>query len=363
VDGYRVRPGKSFGSLGALAAVCLALALLVGCAGPRAAPASSSPGAQAEAGAPVEAPARVQLKTAYTTASATSAPIWLAVESGAFTEQGIDVELTFIGAGQAILGSLSSQETPLVIAGANQAIDANLQGGQYVILGGAMSYVTTSVWVVPAIQRPGDLIGKTVGVSNFGAISHVALKIALNYWGLEEGRDVTVVRSGGTPETLAAMLSGAIHGGSFGLPQSVRARELGFRELLDVATLRYDLPTASVISTRAYVAQNPDLVERYLKALIRGVQVYKTDQNLAVDAIMRYGRIDERSSAEETWAYFRDLFSEDLILPPRGIENNLKLIAEDNPEALGARVEQFLDSSFVERIKASGYVERVKAGR
>src|SRR5262249_30539976 len=360
---YRMRPGKSFGSLGAPAAVCLALALLVACAGPRAAPASSSPGVPAEAAAPVEAPARVQMKTAYTTASATSAPLWLAVESGAFTEQGIDVDLSFIGAGQAILGSLSSQETPLVIAGANQAIDANLQGGQYVILGGAMSYVTTGVWVVPAIQRPEDLIGKTVGVSNFGAISHVALRIALNYWGLEEGRDVTVVRSGGTPETLAAMLSGAIHGGSFGLPQSVRARELGFRELLDVATLRYDLPTASVISTRAYVAKNPDLVERYLKALIRGVQVYKTDPNLAVDAIMRYGRIDERPSAEESWAYFRDLFSEDLILPPRAIENNLKLIAEENPEALGARVEQFLDSSYVDRIKASGYVDRVKAGR
>ena len=361
-----MRPGTSLGSLGALAAVCLGLALHVGCAAPRAAPASSAAGAPAAgigAAPEVEAPARVQMKTAYTTASATSAPIWLAVEGGAFAEQGIDVDLNFIGAGPAILGALSSQETPLVIAGANQAIDANLQGGQYVILGGAMSFVTTGVWTVPAIQRPEDLNGKTLGVSNFGAISHVALKIALNHWGLEEGRDVTVIRSGGTPETLAAMLSGAIHGGSFGLPQSVRARELGFRELIDVATLRYELPTASVISTRAYVAQNPDVVERYLKALIRGVQVYKTEQNLAVDAIMRYGRVDERALAEETWAYFRDLFAEDLVLSPRGIENNLKLIAEENPEALGARADQFLDSSFVERIKASGYVERVKAGR
>ncbi len=330
-----------------------------GAAGPAAAASAAGGPAPAQAALPP----RIQLKTAYTTASATTAPVWLAIDSGAFAEQGIEAELTFIGAGAAILGALSSQETPLVMAGANQAIDANLQGGQYVVLGAAMNYVTTSVWSVPTVQRPEDMRGKTFGVSNFGAISHVALRIALDHWGLEEGRDVTVIRSGGTPETLAAMLSGAIHGGSFGLPQSVRARELGFRELLDVATLRFELPTASILSTRPYVAANPDIVERYLKALIRGIHVYRTNQDLAVDAIMRYGRIDERPIAEETYAYFADKFSDDLVIAPRGIENNLRLMAEERPEALTARVDQFLDTTIAERIKASGWPEQVRRGQ
>jgi hypothetical protein len=38
-------------------------------------------------------------------------------------------------------------------------------------------------------------------------------------------------------------------------------------------------------------------------------------------------------------------------------------VADQHPEALSARPEQFLDSSFVERIKASGYVEQVKQGQ
>lgn len=194
--------------LGIWSTVVLGAALIVGCATPRTAPTGREAAAPAAPAAPAPPP-RISLKTAYTTASATVAPMWVAVEGGAFAEQGIDTELSFIGAGQAILGALSSQEAPIVIAGANQAIDANLQGGDYVLLGAAMSYVTTGIWVHPSIQRPEDLRGKSVGVSNYGAISHVALKIALDYWGLEEGRDVTVVRSGGTPETLAAMQSGA----------------------------------------------------------------------------------------------------------------------------------------------------------
>lgn len=353
--------------LGIWSTVALGAALIVGCATPRTAPSgregaapASAPAAAPAAPAAPAPPPRISLKTAYTTASATVAPMWVAVEGGAFAEQGIDAELSFIGAGQAILGALSSQEAPIVIAGANQAIDANLQGGDYVLLGAAMSYVTTGIWVHPTIQRPEDLRGKSVGVSNYGAISHVALKIALDYWGLEEGRDVTVVRSGGTPETLAAMQSGAIHGGSFGLPQSIRAREMGFRELLDVASLRYEMGTSSVVSTRAYTSQNPDVVERFLKALMRGVQIYKTNKDLAIDTIMRYGRIDDRAGAEETWEYFRDKFNDDLLMSPRAVENNLKLIAEEKPAAANARIEQFLDSSFVERIKASGYLDQLR---
>ncbi|HEY7066163.1 MAG TPA: ABC transporter substrate-binding protein [Chloroflexota bacterium] len=289
-------------------------------------------------------------------------PIWLALDSGGFTAEGLDADLAFIGAGQAILGALTSEETPVVMAGANQVIEANLQGGQYVILGSAVPYLTTSIFVVPEIQTPEELRGKAVGVSNYGAISHVALKVALEHWGLEEGREVTVVRSGGTPETFAAMQSGAIAGGAFGAPQSFLAKDLGFRELIDVATLRYEMGTASVISTRGYVAAHPDLVERHLKALMRGVQAFKTQKDLAVDAIMRYGRIDDRAGAEKTWEYFRDKFGDDLIMSPLAVENNLRLMAEEKPEAASAKVEQFLDGSFTARIKASGFVEQIKGG-
>jgi NitT/TauT family transport system substrate-binding protein len=349
-----------------VAALLAGLALLAACGAPSppaaAAPPPAVGAAAASAPGPAPAPERVAFKTAYTSASATMSPIWLALEGGGFAAEGLDAELTFIGAGQAILGALSSAETPIVMAGANQVIEANLQGGEYVILGSAMPYLTTSVFVVPEIQRPEDLRGEAVGVSNYGAISHVALKVALEHWGLEEGREVTVVRSGGTPETFAAMQGGAIAGGAFGAPQSFLALDMGFRELIDVATLRYEMGTASVISTRSYVAANSDRVERYLKGLIRGIQAYKTQKELAVDAIVRYGRTDDRVGAEKTWEYFRDKLGEDLVMSPRAVENNLRLMAEDKPEALSARVDQFLDSSFTERIRASGFVEQVKHG-
>lgn len=364
------------GRWGGLAALCLSLLWATACGGQRAAapavpaaptaaqgsapaaPTGGAPAAKPEA-AP---PARVAMKTAYTTAGASMAALWLADETGAFKDQGIDAEVAFIGAGQAILGALSSQEAPIVVAGANQVIEANLQGGEYVLLGSSFPYLTNSIYVSPDIQTPEQLRGKSIGVSNFGAISHVALKIALEYWGFTEGRDVQVVRSGGTPETLAAMQTGAIAGGSFSPPQTFRARDMGFRELIDVAALKVEMGSAAIVSTRAYVAAHPDVVERYLKALIRGAYAFKTQKEPAVQSIMVHTQLDDRPTAEDTWEYYRAQMSDDMAMSPRGVENNLRFIAEDKPEARNARVDQFLDSSFTDKIKASGYVDQVKRG-
>ena len=78
------------------------------------------------------------------------------------------------------------------------------------------------------------------------------------------------------------MESGATVGGAFSPPQTFQARDLGYRELIDLAATRYEFASASVATTRRFVADDPDTVERYIKALIRGAHVFKTNRELAI---------------------------------------------------------------------------------
>jgi hypothetical protein len=78
---------------------------------------------------------------------------------------------------------------------------------------------------------------------------------------------------------------------------------------------------------------------------------------------MRNTRTDNRPLAEETWEFYRDKMTEDLTMSTRAIENNLRMVAEQRPDALSARPEQFLDNSFAERIRASGYLEQLRRGQ
>jgi NitT/TauT family transport system substrate-binding protein len=353
----------------------VALALSAACASggvaPPSAPKASAPAAAAPAVAPPAAqpavqpspaPQPVALKTAYTTTAASMAPLWVAKDAGILAELGLDAELSLIGSGQAMLGALLSGEVPISMAGGNQIAEANLQGGEYLIVASCMPFIPNAVYVHPSIQRPEDLRGKVLGTSNFGSVTHVALRAAFEHWGFEEGRDVTVIRTGGVPEVLAAMQSGATMGGAFSPPQTFQVRDLGYRELLDLATTRYEFASSAASTTRRYLTDRPDVVERYVKALIRGAHTFKTDRDLAVNAIMQYGRIDDRAVAEETWAWYRDKLSDDLVMSPKALENHLRTAAEQNPAALSARPEQFVDNGIVERLKASGYVEQVRQG-
>jgi ABC-type nitrate/sulfonate/bicarbonate transport system substrate-binding protein len=324
------------------------------------APVGARESAQAVEGQPLAR--RVPLKTAYTTTAGTMAPLWAAKEAGIFDELGFDAELALITSGQAMLGALLSREVPLAMVGANQIVEANLQGGEYLIVGSAMPYLPNSVYVHASIRQPDDLRGKVLGTSNYGSITHVALRAAFEYWGLVEGRDVTVTRTGGVPEILAAMETGATVGGAFSPPQTFQARDMGYRELIDLAATRYEFASASVATTRRFVADDPDTVERYLKALIRGAHVFKTNRELAIQTIMRYGLIDDRAVAEESWAWYRDKLSDDLWMSPGALENHLRIAAEQRPDALSTPPDQLVDNHLVERIKASGYVDQVMRG-
>ena len=126
--------------------------------------------AEAEELKPVQT---VTLISAFTTTSATMAPLWAAKEGGFFTEEGLDVSLTRIQAGAPILAALHAREVPIAFVGSQQVIEADLKGGTFVIVGGFIDSLGQSIYVHPSIERPEQLRGKAIGVTNFGAITHL----------------------------------------------------------------------------------------------------------------------------------------------------------------------------------------------
>src|SRR5215470_14170164 len=146
--------------------------------------------------------AKIALRSAYTTTSATMAPLWAAKEGGYFDEEGLDVTLARIQPGPPVLGAIQAREVPVAFVGAQQIINADLKGATFVIVAGFDETLAQSLYVHPSIERPDQLKGKAIGVTNFGAITHVAGKEAVKHLGLET--QVTFLATGGPPETLAA---------------------------------------------------------------------------------------------------------------------------------------------------------------
>jgi ABC-type nitrate/sulfonate/bicarbonate transport system substrate-binding protein len=301
---------------------------------------------------------KVTLNSAFTTTSATMAPLWAAKEGGFFDAEGLDVTLTRIQAGAPIMAAIQAREVPLAFVGAQQIVEANLKGGDFVIVAGFIDALTQSIYVHPSIERPEQLKGKAIGVTNFGAITHVAGKEGAKYLGLE-GK-VHFLATGGPPETLAAMQFGKVHAGVFSPPDTIKARERGFRELLSLAKIGVKSQSGAIATTRRLAQDQPDLVERYIRAAIKGAHRLKTDREFGMKAIAKYTRQSDPKILEETYDFYRDLWARDGFPSAEGIQKNIEVAAAaDVPEAKTAKPEQFLDLTFIQKIKASGLIEQL----
>lgn len=320
-----------------------------------ASPAAASPAAKPAAAKPTAKPATVELKSAFTTTSASMAPQWTAAEAGFFAEEGLNVSLSRIQAGAPILAALQNQDVPIAFVGAQQIIDADLKGGDYVLVGGFVDRLFSSIYVLPSITTPEQLKGGAIGVTNFGAVSHIAAMKGIESIGLKD--QVTYVATGGPPETLAALLAGRIQGASFTPPDTLKAREAGFRELVDVSKLNIPTQSVAVATTRKWAREKPELVERYLRAAIKGVHKLKTDKAMAMQVLQKYSNMKDPALLEETYNFYKDIWNNDGLVSIPGVAQNIAQAAETNPDAKNAKPEQFVDMSFGEKIKASGFVQ------
>jgi len=314
--------------------------------------------ASVTAQAPAPRPAqKVALRSAYTTTAATIGPLWAAKEGGFFDEEGLDVSLTRIQAGAPILAAIHSHEVPIAFVGGQQIVEATLKGGTYVMVAGFVDTLSQSIYVHPSIERPEQLKGKAIGVTNFGAITHLAGKEGVKYLGLEG--QVTFLATGGPPETLAAMQFGKVLAGVFQPPDTLRAREMGFRELLNIAKIGIKSQGTAIATTRQWASENPELVERYIRAAIKGSHRLKTDQDFGMKVIEKYTRLSDPKLLKETYDFYKDQWRKDGFPSLEGIQKNIEAAAAGIPEAKTARAEQFVDLTFVNKIKASGLIEQL----
>ncbi|MFI5269425.1 MAG: ABC transporter substrate-binding protein, partial [Chloroflexota bacterium] len=172
---------------------------------------------------------------------------------------------------------------------------------------------------------------------------------------------VNFIATGGPPETVASIKTGKVQGGVFSPPQSFQAEAEGLHMLIDVATLGVKSQTAAIATTRQYVKDHPDVVERFIKASIEGSHRASTDKQLADKSITKYGGVDDQTLVGKTYDYYKSQWGKDGFPSLEGIQQNLDIAADTIPEAKTAKPDQFVDMTFVQKIKASGFIDQVLA--
>ena len=285
--------------------------------------------------------------------------LWFAKEANLYEKHGLAVEAISIPGSSMALQAMLSGEVPIIQLGGAASMLANFAGADTVIVATIIKKFVFSIFSRPDIVRFADLKGKIFGATRFGTLSDFASRFALEKNGLNPERDVTMVQTGGQPETLVALLTGKVQGAALSVPAILRAKKANMRELLDMAQLEATIHQNGVVTTRKYLKTNEDTVRRFLRAYIEGAALAKKDKAFATRVMAKYLGTNDREILDD--AYERGILH--LEVPPypsaEGVAVLLKTLEKTQPKARAAKAEDFIDPRLVRELDESGFVNRL----
>ena len=300
-----------------------------------------------------------KLRVAYTVVAPTQATVWTAKELGMFAKNGLDVDLVLLVGAPLAVTALVAGETPIVYAGASAVVTSNLQGSGTVLVAGGANRFPYVLFVTEEIKRVEDLRGKKFGVSRIGSADNAAAVTVLNRFGIRD-TEVTYVQAGSIPARLAAMQTNALQATLLQAPETLKAKEIGMRALLDFTKLDVEWQQNGVATTRDYIKKKPDTVRRFLRAFVEGSAYNLNNPKGAQKILQKYLAIKDDKSVQESYNEIVAKLTLKVPYPTEpGIQLDLDQLKIKNPKAAQAKPSDFTDITFLKELESSGFIDKL----
>lgn len=228
------------------------------------------------------------------------APFYVAVDKGYFADEGIEVEFdySFETDGVSLVGA---NELQFAIVSGEQVVLARAQGLPLVyVLEWFQRYPIAVISKASAgIKEPADLAGREVGLPGFFGASYVGYAGLLAANGLSQSDVIASEIGFNQIESLLAGQAEAVVGYANNEPVQLAARGEDIN-VLYVADY-VDMVANGVVTNEATIADNPDLVDGFVRATLRGLADTLADPEEAFEISRQFveGLEDERMSVLE----------------------------------------------------------------
>lgn len=306
---------------------------------------------------PAVALAADRTRIGYTSPTPNHGVLWVADDSGLFKRNNIDIEIVYMPGNISIPSLVAGEIQFGQMTGALMS-PARLQGSDPVMLASVQDYLDDRLVVRPEIKSMEQLKGKRIGISRFGAASHMRVLNLLPRFGLTE-KDVTFLQIGDTPARVVALLGGAVDASSFSPPDHLAATRAGMKMLFNMRDLNIAYQGTGLVTTQRMISKSRDLVARMVKSYVEAIHIIRANPEQAKRALAKYRKTKDEKQLDEAYQVLKEIVRPKPYPAAEGFKTIFKDLSERLPAANSASPGEFIDASFLEELDKSGYIDRL----
>ena len=340
------------GLIRVIAAVVVPALVAVACGGtaaPSAAPTTAPTVAASAAATAAPSPTLkpVTLKVSHPDGGA-HMPLFYARDKGIFAKYAITVELQALGGGAPSTAALIASQTDIADTSGSTVLSA-VAGGADLVVTGVLSPAYPYVLMASAdIKTAADLKGKTIVVKAIGDATDVATRLMLKKLGLTPDKDVTILAVNQDNARIAAVQSKQACCTPAQPQDRLALEDLGFKVAFDMSTLGLLNSQGSITVRREWLAQNKEVMQRFIDAIVTATAAAKKDKPGSVEVLKKQLDIKDDKVAGVVYDFFIAGMVPIYPMPTAEQFADAKaLLGETNAKVLALDLAKLPDASYV----------------
>ncbi len=285
---------------------------------------------------------------------------WIAQEAGLFKKYDLDFHLVFITSSPVATAAALGGDAEVQVTGAIGNVRAYVQGSKdLVFIGGVKNFLTHNILAKPEIRRPEDLKGKTMGVGRFGSNTHYFAIQALRRIGLDASRDVQMIQTGGSPETVAALVAGKVESAAIVAPGDAAAIAQGFHVVVKGAELRIPYGATTLVTLRTLVAKRGPVIGRFMRTMAEAAKILHTDKSFVYKVLGKYMRITDTRVLDASYNSEIPALERRLDIQDAALQASLDEIAPLDARAKAIKTGDMIDRRYLVEMEKSGFFDKL----
>lgn len=287
---------------------------------------------------------------------------WIAHEAGLLRKYNLDFQLVFVASSAFVTAAMLGGDAEISLLGGIGIVRAFVQGAtDLAFLAGVKNVMTQSIVASPDIKRVEDLKGKKIAVSRVGGNTHYFTLQVLRRYGMDGAKDVTFIQTGGEPEALVAMISGAVHAATMTPPADFQAVSHGAHRLVYGPDLRIPYAATIFAARRSVIAKKPQVIGRFLKAIAEAAKILHTDKEFVYKVLAKELRVNDRKVLDAAYSAEITALERRLDIKPESLQATLDEVSQIDPRAKKVKPQDLVDRRYLDEMAQSGFLDKLWA--